>query len=81
VSTVDPSQRRAERFEGRLEFETLISDLSSRFIGLPAGEVDSEIEAEQRRVCGFLGVDRWPSPRARSVEFRLARPLSVDIVV
>ena len=26
----------------RLEFETLISDLSSRFINVPAGEVDRE---------------------------------------
>ena len=40
-----------------LEFETLISELSSRFINLPPGEVDREIEEVQRRVCEVLGVD------------------------
>ncbi len=46
-----------EHLESRLEFETLISDLSSRFINLPAGEVDREIEDALRRVCDFLGID------------------------
>ena len=41
----------------RLEFETLIADLSSRFINLPAGDVDREIEHAQRRVCEVLGID------------------------
>ena len=41
----------------RLEFETLLSDLSSRFINLPAGEMDREIEEALRRVCELLGVD------------------------
>ena len=49
--------RSAEQAESRLEFETLISDLSSRFINLPPGEVDREIEAVQRRVCEVLGID------------------------
>jgi formate hydrogenlyase transcriptional activator len=48
----DPVQVRA-----RLEFETLISDLSSRFINLPASEVDREIEVALRGVCELLGVD------------------------
>ena len=43
--------------ESRLEFETLISDLSSRFINLPSGEVDRAIEDALRRVCELLGVD------------------------
>jgi formate hydrogenlyase transcriptional activator len=41
----------------RLEFEALISDLSSRFINLPPGEVDREIEDALRRVCEFLDLD------------------------
>mgnify|MGYP001557626028 CR=1 FL=1 len=41
----------------RLEFETLISDLSSSFINLPPGEVDREIEEALRRVCELLGID------------------------
>lgn len=44
-------------FESRLEFETLISDLSSRFINLPPGEVDHEIEDALRRVCEALTID------------------------
>jgi signal transduction histidine kinase len=43
--------------ESRLEFETLISDLSSRFINLPPGEVDRAIEDALRRVCQPLGID------------------------
>jgi hypothetical protein len=33
--------------EERLRFETLLADLSSKFINLPAGEVDREIEDAQ----------------------------------
>ena len=43
--------------EERLRFETLIADLSSRFVNLPAGEVDREIMDAQRRLCEFLGLD------------------------
>jgi PAS domain S-box-containing protein len=57
VPTVDPALPPAERFASRLEFETLVSDLSSRFIDLHPGEVDREIEEALRRVCELLGVD------------------------
>ena len=43
--------------ESTLEFETLIAELSSRFIHLPPGEVDREIEDALRRVCEPLGID------------------------
>ncbi len=46
-----------ERPGNRLEFETLISDLSSRFINLPPGEVDRGIEDALRHVCELLSVD------------------------
>jgi PAS domain S-box-containing protein len=48
----------ADRMEGRLEFETLVSDLSSRFINLPPGEVDREIQDAMGRVCELLDIDR-----------------------
>lgn len=54
---VDPARPAAEHLGSRLEFETLISDLSSRFINLPPDEVDREIEDAMRRVCESLGVD------------------------
>jgi PAS domain S-box-containing protein len=55
--TVGQSQPSAEQLEQLLEFETLIADLSSRFINLPADEVDRAIEDAQRRVCEALGLD------------------------
>jgi len=41
----------------RIEFETLISDLSSRFVNLMPSEVDHEIEDALRRVCELLRID------------------------
>ena len=43
--------------EGRLRFETLLADLSARFVNLPAAQVDSAIQDAQRRVCECLGLD------------------------
>ena len=40
---------RAE-LEERLRFETLIADLSSEFVNLPAGEVDREIMDAERLI-------------------------------
>ena len=57
MAVTDPSRTRVEPLGSRLEFETLLADLSSRFINLPPGEVDHEIEDALRRVCELLGVD------------------------
>lgn len=46
-----------DKFEERLRFETLLADLSARFIRLPADEIDSEIEEAQRRICECLDLD------------------------
>jgi formate hydrogenlyase transcriptional activator len=54
--TAQPVETR-ESLEGRLEFETLVSDLSARFVNLPSDRIDSEIEDAQRRICQFLGLD------------------------
>jgi hypothetical protein len=43
--------------EERLRFETLLSEISSRFVNVPAGEVDREIEDAQRRICESLDLD------------------------
>ncbi len=42
---------------GQLDFETLLAELSARFISLPAEAVDGEIVAAQRLVCERLGLD------------------------
>ena len=47
-----------EELEARLRFETLIADLSSKFVNLPSGELDREIENAQRRICELLDLDR-----------------------
>ena len=47
-----------ESLEERLKFETLLAELSARFINLPADRIDSEIEDAQRRICEHLDLDR-----------------------
>ncbi len=51
--------------EERLRFETLLAEISARFVNLPADQIDSEIEGAQRRICEFLNLDRsalWQIP-------------------
>ena len=42
----------------RLGFETLLTDLSTRLVGLPSDELDGAIEEAQRRICETLGLER-----------------------
>lgn len=48
----------APSVEERVQFETLLAELSSRFINLTATEVDAQIEAGLRRIVECLGIDR-----------------------
>jgi PAS domain S-box-containing protein len=57
VSTAEQPRPPAEDLESLLEFETLLADISSRFINLPSGQVDLEIEDALRRFCELLGID------------------------
>lgn len=43
--------------EERLAFETMLSDLSSRFVSIESAEVDREITDGLRRVCECLNLD------------------------
>ena len=52
----DHANRLAE-LEERLRFESLIADLSSNFINLPAAEVDGEIMNAERQICELLDLD------------------------
>jgi formate hydrogenlyase transcriptional activator len=48
----------------QLAFESLLADLSAGFVGLPAGQVDSNIQDAQRRICECLGIEHsslWQS--------------------
>lgn len=77
--------------EERLRFETVIADLSSSFINLPASAVDSAIESAQQRVCDLLGIDlsalwEWDErepgmltiTHLYSAGGRIARPVDID---
>ena len=44
--------------EDRLRFEVLLTDLSARFVNIPADKVDGAIEDAQQRICEALGLDR-----------------------
>jgi DNA-binding NtrC family response regulator len=44
--------------EERLRFETLLAEISGRFVNLPADQVDGEIRGGQGRICEFLDLDR-----------------------
>jgi PAS domain S-box-containing protein len=59
-SGIDITDRKQmiETLEERLRFEALLSDLSARFINLPAEQVDQEIEAGLQRLVEFLDLDR-----------------------
>jgi hypothetical protein len=41
----------------RLRFETLLTDISARFVNLPADRIDAEIEDAQRLICECLTLD------------------------
>ena len=47
-----------ESLEERLKFETLLAEISARFINIPADRMDREIERAQKKICEFLKVDR-----------------------
>jgi PAS domain S-box-containing protein len=41
----------------QLKFETLLADISARFVNLPSDRIDDEIKDAQRRVCECLDLD------------------------
>jgi PAS domain S-box-containing protein len=57
VNAIERTKARGE-LEEKLRFETLLADLSGRFLALAADRVDREIEEAQRHVCELLGLDR-----------------------
>lgn len=53
------------RLEMQLKLEMLLSDISARFVNLPADRIDVGIEDAQRRICELLDLDRatlWQIP-------------------
>ena len=46
------------QLESQLRFKTLLTEISTFFIDLPADKIDSRIENAQAQVCRSLGLDR-----------------------
>jgi PAS domain S-box-containing protein len=46
-----------ESVRERLELESLLVDISTRFVNLPSEQIDGEIEDAHRRVCECFGLD------------------------
>ena len=44
--------------EERLQFETLLSEISTRYINLPVEQIDAFIEEDQRSICQCLDLDQ-----------------------
>jgi len=53
-----PDTQLCEELENRIRFETLIADISARFVRVPSEEVDCEIERALKQVLEFFDVDR-----------------------
>lgn len=61
-----------QELEERLRFEKLLTDISARFINLPAKQIDGAIEDAQRSICECLGVDlsslwQWTDENPRTL--------------
>ena len=54
----EAGQTSGDELEDRLRFEALLTDLSARFVGIAAEQVDGAIENAQQRICEALGLDR-----------------------
>jgi PAS domain S-box-containing protein len=55
LTVIAPSRERA--LEEALNFETLLATISTRFVNIPAEQVDREIEEALRLICTALGID------------------------
>ncbi len=60
--------------EERLRFEILLSQLSTRFLNLPPGEVDRQIEHGLQHLAQFLEVDRSACSSSRETRPTFAPP-------
>lgn len=79
----DPLERTRGRLglEEQLRFEELLFDISTRFINVPADQVDMEIVNAQRIICDHLGLElaalwQWSNELPRIVKMtHVYRPL------
>jgi formate hydrogenlyase transcriptional activator len=84
-TSLDTVQQRLQEADGlrvkleacqkeRLQSETVLINISSRFVSLPADQIDSEVEDAQRRICEYLDLDRstlWQTDETEPESLRL----------
>ena len=58
VEDITERKQAEQTLEERLKFETLLAQISARFVNLPSDQIESEIEDTQRLICEFLEIDR-----------------------
>ncbi len=58
IEDITERRRAQEELNNRLQFETLISDLSATFVNAPPDEIDRRIEHGLGRLAEFIGADR-----------------------
>ena len=67
--------------EERLRFETLLANLSARFVNVPPDHVDAEIVDAQRSICECPGFDfsaLWQQPAGNPPTFS-CRLTTIDL--
>ena len=57
TSDITERKRAEAELANGLRFETMLAELSARFVHLPAEQIDGEIKDAQRRVCESLALD------------------------
>ena len=57
IEDISERKRTEAELADRFRFETLLAELSARFVHVPADQIDGEIEDAQRRVCESLALD------------------------
>lgn len=63
-----------ELLEQRLRFETLLANISAKFVNIPASRVDDEIQASQAVIREYLGMDHsaiWQFSGEHNGSFKL----------
>ncbi len=75
LATVNEQLVASEKaLQERLKFESLLAEISARFVRLPIDQIEDEIENAQRRICEFLHLDRstfWMAPKEDQETLRL----------
>jgi hypothetical protein len=57
LTDITQRQQAEKKVANLLKFQTLLTEISNRFINVPVGYLDKEMIDAQRRICGYLELD------------------------